>query len=101
MARLDQAYGRPVLAPRLPPVGELVYTVLSQNTADVNTDRTYAALRRRFATWSEVRDAPVGDVEQAIAAGGLSHVKAPRIGAILRALSAAGGEPDLEPARRA
>ena len=64
MARLDQAYGRPVLAPRFPPVGELVYTVLSQNTADVNTDRTYAALRRRFPTWSEVRDAPVAEVER-------------------------------------
>ncbi len=95
MARLDQAYGRPLLAARFPPVGELVYTVLSQNTADVNTDRTYAALRRRFPTWSEVRDAPVAEVQQAIAAGGLSHIKAPRIGAILRALSEAGGEPDL------
>jgi endonuclease-3 len=95
VARLDQAYGRPLLAPRFPPVGELVYTVLSQNTTDVNTDRTYAALRRRFPTWSEVRDAPVAEVEEAIAAGGLSHVKAPRIGAILRALSTAGGEPGL------
>jgi endonuclease-3 len=95
VARLDQAYGRPVLAPRFPPVGELVYTVLSQNTADVNTDRTYAALRRQFATWREVRDAPVAEVEKTIAPGGLSHVKAPRIGAILRALSEAGGEPDL------
>jgi endonuclease-3 len=69
--------------------------VLSQNTADVNTDRTYAELRRRFATWSAVRDAPVDEVERAIALGGLSHVKAPRIVAILRALSPAGGEPDL------
>ena len=95
MVRLDEAYGRPLLSPRFPPVGELVYTVLSQNTTDVNTDRTYAALRRRFATWSEVRDAPVAEVEEAIAAGGLSHVKAPRIGAILQALSEAGSEPDL------
>ena len=95
MVRLDQAYGRPVLAPRLPPVGELIYTVLSQNTSDVNTDRTYAALRRRFPTWSEVREAPVDEVEQAIALGGLSHVKAPRIVKILDALSPDGGEPDL------
>ena len=95
VARLDDAYGRPRLEPRFPPVGELIYTVLSQNTADVNTDRTYAELRRRYPTWSEVRDAPVAQVEQAIALGGLSHVKAPRIVAILQALSAAGGEPDL------
>ena len=95
VARLDEAYGRPVLAPRLPPVGELVYTVLSQNTADVNTDRTYAELRRRFPTWSQVRDAPVDEVEQAIALGGLSHVKAPRIVTILGAISRGDGEPDL------
>jgi endonuclease-3 len=95
VARLDRAYGRPPLEPRFPPVGELIYTVLSQNTADVNTDRTYAELRRRYPTWSEVRDAPVAQVEQAIALGGLSHMKAPRIVAILQALSAAAGEPDL------
>jgi endonuclease-3 len=77
-----------VLAPRFPPVGELVYTVLSQNTADVNTDRTFAELTRRFPTWSAVRDAPVAAIEDAIALGGLSHVKAPRIAAILRAISA-------------
>jgi endonuclease-3 len=84
VARLDDAYGRPLLAPRFPPVGELVYTVLSQNTADVNTDRTFAELTRRFPTWSAVRDAPVAAIADAIALGGLSHVKAPRI-----------GEPDL------
>ena len=45
---LDDLYGRPVLAPRYPPVDELVFTVLSQNTADVNTERTFAALKARF-----------------------------------------------------
>ena len=39
---LDDFYGRPVLSPRYPPVDELVFTVLSQNTADVNTERTFA-----------------------------------------------------------
>jgi len=94
---LDDAYGRPVLTPRLAPVDELVYTVLSQNTADVNTDRTFAELRRRFPTWSAVRDAPVAEIEAAIGLGGLAATKAPRIKAILGALSAAAdtAEPDL------
>lgn len=92
---LDDAYGRPVLSPRYPPVDELVYTVLSQNTADVNTDRTFAALRARFARWSEVRDAPVATIEEAIAPGGLAHTKAPRIKAILQAVSERTGTPDL------
>ena len=100
VAALDDFYGRPVWEPRYPPVDELVYTVLSQNTADVNTERTFAALKRRFPTWVAVREADVGDVEDAIALGGLAHTKAPRIQRILAAISERGGAPDLERARR-
>jgi len=92
---LDDFYGRPVLTPRLPPVDELVFTVLSQNTADVNTERTFAALREAFPDWSAVRDAPVQRIEATIALGGLAHTKAPRIKRILEALSGRTGAPDL------
>jgi endonuclease III len=92
---LDEAYGRPVLSPRYPPVDELIYTVLSQNTSDVNTDRTFAALKARYPGWSEARDAPVQEIEQTIAMGGLAHTKAPRIKQILGAISERTGEPDL------
>jgi endonuclease-3 len=97
VALLDDAYGRPLLTPRLPPVDELVYTVLSQNTADVNTDRTFAELKRRFPAWSAVRDAPVEEIADAIKLGGLAATKAPRIKAILAAVSSPGegGEPEL------
>ncbi len=92
---LDDAYGRPVLSPRYPPVDELVYTILSQNTADVNTDRTFSALKVRFPRWAEARDAPVELIEAVIAPGGLAHTKAPRIKAVLEAVSERTGEPDL------
>ena len=92
---LDDAYGRPVLSPRYPPVDELVYTILSQNTADVNTDRTFAALKARFPRWTEVRDAAVAQIEETIALGGLARTKAPRIKAVLEAISERTGEPDL------
>jgi endonuclease-3 len=95
IALLDDLYGRPLWSPRYPPVDELVYTVLSQNTADVNTERTFAALKARFPDWRAVRDAPVAEVEQAIALGGLARVKAPRIKAILAAVSERTGDPDL------
>ena len=95
VAVLDDFYGRPVLAPRYPPVDELVFTVLSQNTADVNTERSFAALKARFPDWASARDAPVDDIEAAIALGGLAHTKAPRIKRILEALSEPSGEPDL------
>lgn len=95
MRRLDEYYGRPVWAPRYAPVDELVFTVLSQNTADVNTARTFASLTRRLPTWSAVRDAPVQEVMAAISLGGLAATKGPRIQTILSALSRRTGEPDL------
>jgi endonuclease-3 len=92
---LDDFYGRPMLSPRYPPVDELVFTVLSQNTADVNTERTFASLKARFPEWTAVRDASAEEIEEAIALGGLSHTKAPRIKRILEALSERTGAPDL------
>ena len=94
-AILDDFYGRPVLSPRYPPVDELVFTVLSQNTADVNTERTFAALKARFPQWAMARDASAEQIEEAIALGGLAHTKAPRIKRILAAISEPSGAPSL------
>jgi len=91
--RLREMYGRPVNEPHGHPIAELVKTVLSQHTSDRNRDRAFAALRERFPTWEEVRDAPVMAVEEAIRTGGLGKQKAPRIQAILEQL---GDPPDLD-----
>ncbi len=91
--RLRKMYGRPVNRPHGHPIAELVKTVLSQHTNDRNRDRAFAALRERFPTWEEVRDAPVGEVEGAIRVGGLGKQKAPRIQSILGQL---GEPPDLD-----
>ena len=53
--------------------------MLCQNTADVNTERTFASLKARFPDWGAARDASVEEIEEAIALGGLAHTKAPRI----------------------
>jgi endonuclease-3 len=82
-------YGVPLMAPHGDPLAELVLTVLSQSTNDRNRDVAYLRLRERFATWVQVRDAEVGEVEEAIRPGGISKVKSARIQAILRAI----GEP--------
>ena len=84
--RLRRAYGAPPAPRRLPPLDELVLTILSQNTNDTNRDRAYAELRRTLASWDEVADAPLPVIERAIRSGGLAPTKAPRIRAVLRAL---------------
>jgi endonuclease-3 len=85
--RLREIYGTPLMRPHGHPLAELVLTVLSQSTNDRNRDVAFLRLRERFATWEQVRDAPLGEVEEAIRPGGISKVKSARIQAILRAIS--------------
>jgi endonuclease III len=88
--RLAAEYGRPVLRPHQAPIDELVLTVLSQNTNDRNRDVAYRRLRERFASWDDVREAPVAEVEEAIRPGGLAPTKAVRLQEILRGLERRG-----------
>ncbi len=85
--RLRLVYGIPGAEPHGDPLAELVLTVLSQSTNDRNRDVAYFRLRDRFASWDEVRDAPVDAVEEAIRPGGISKVKSARIRDILAAIS--------------
>jgi endonuclease III len=89
--RLREVYGIPLMRPHGDPIAELILTVLSQSTNDRNRDVAYLRLRERFASWEQVRDAPLAEVEEAIRPGGISKVKSARIQAILRAISDRGG----------
>ena len=86
LRRLRRAYGGPPPPRRLPPLDELVLTVLSQNTNDTNRDRAYADLRERFPEWDEVADAPLPAIARAIRHGGLGPTKSVRLREILRTL---------------
>jgi endonuclease-3 len=86
VSRLAAAYGAPRRHRRLPALAELVLTILSQNTSDLNSERAYARMRERFPTWQDVRDAPEADLVDALRPGGLAAQKAPRIQAVLREL---------------
>jgi endonuclease III len=85
--RLRQVYGIPLAKPHGHPIAELILTVLSQSTNDRNRDVAYLALRERFPSWEEVRDAPVDEIEFAIRPGGISKVKSVRIKQILERIS--------------
>lgn len=81
--RLREMYGRPLNLPHRRPIDELVRTILSQATSDLNRDRAFDALTTALPDWRAVRDAPVEEIERAIRPGGLSNRKAPRIKAVL------------------
>jgi endonuclease III len=84
--RLRAAYGKPAARTARPALDELVLTILSQNTSDLNSERAYARMRERFPTWAAVRDAPEAELVDALRPGGLAVQKAPRIQAVLRDL---------------
>jgi endonuclease-3 len=93
---LRELYGIPSAPPHRRPLDELILTVLSQSTNDRNRDVAFLRLRERFpgrtpsdVSWSDARDAPLEEVEEAIRPGGISRVKSVRIQAILTAI----GEP--------
>ena len=92
---LLKAFGEPIWRNPLPAIDELVSTILSQNTNDVNRDRAFNALRAKFKTWEEVRDADTEDVISAIRPAGLANQKGPRMQQVLNAITAERGSLDL------
>jgi endonuclease-3 len=94
--QLLEFFGYPHWREPLPPLDELVSTILSQNTNDTNRDRAYTALRFRFPTWEAVRDAPQNEVIDAIRPAGLANQKGPRIQAVLQEISAETGRLSLD-----
>jgi endonuclease-3 len=94
--RLIDFYGYPTWRNPLPPIDELVSTILSQNTNDTNRDRAFQALVDRYPTWEEVRDADSDQVIDTIRSAGLANQKGPRIQNILREITDQRGELDLD-----
>jgi len=88
---LLRAYGEPLWRNPLPPLDELVSTILSQNTNDINRDKAFFALKERFETWEEVRDASTQAVIDCIRPAGLANQKGPRIQTVLREITAERG----------
>lgn len=93
---LVEEFGLPDWRPHLSPVGELVSTILSQNTTDTNRDTAYDSLREQFPTWEQVRDAPEEQIIDAIRTAGLANQKGPAIQNALRAISEERGAIELD-----
>jgi endonuclease-3 len=95
-AILLDAYGKPPRRKRLEPLGELIATILSQNTSDVNSERAFGALLGRFGDFEAVRAATPTAIEEAIRGGGLARLKSIRIKRVLEDLWQERGELSLD-----
>jgi endonuclease-3 len=109
---LRQMYGKPEWQRVYDPTSELILTMLSANSADINAEKAFDALCRHWppqpgieragagsgfrpgwggvgieesgADWAAVADAPLDELINVIRPGGLAPTKAPRIQAVLR-----------------
>jgi endonuclease-3 len=93
---LRDAYGHPDWRPSYPPVDELVLTILSANTSDVNSGRAFQQLKTTYPDWAAVMNAPVHELAEVIRPGGLGPTKAPRIQAALRHILDERGEFNID-----
>jgi endonuclease-3 len=93
---LKEVYGIPEWREPLPPVDELISTILSQNTNDINRDVAFNRLKEKFPNWESVRDAAEIEVIEAIRPAGLANQKGPRMQAILRQITEERGTLDLD-----
>ena len=121
---LREMYGVPTWQRFHDPTTELVLTMLTANSADINAEKAFDAMCRRWppqadranpnaqvgyragwggvgiqepeADWAAVADAPLDELIDVIRPGGLGPTKAPRIQAVLRHLFAERGDYSLE-----
>lgn len=94
---LRNRYGTPPPPERKPPLDELILTILSQNTNDVNRDRAFHALKERCPELKDVLTLADGDLARIIGPAGLGPTKSRRIKELLQHLYGNGrkGLPDL------
>lgn len=88
-------YGNPDWRSHYEPLDELILTILSANTSDVNSHRAFRQLKEAYPTWEAVMNAPLDELIEVIRPGGLAPTKAPRIQAALRRILAERGDFDI------
>ena len=118
---LGELYGPQIWRRRLDPTSELILTILTQNSADINAEKAFVALRAAYPSgkaeeihepgagwgggglppgappdWTAVENAPLPQLIDVIRPGGLAPTKAPRLQATLRRIREERGDHSLE-----
>ena len=63
---------------------ELIFTVLTQNTSDINAEKAFKNLKSRYINWDEIAKSTDEKLERIIRIGGLGKQKSIRIKKILK-----------------
>jgi endonuclease-3 len=92
---LERTYGVPENRRTSDPLDMLIKIILSQATSDVNSERTFAALKKRFPLWDALARARTSTIAETIRSGGLANQKATVIKDVLRQIKEEHGTLDL------
>jgi len=94
--RLLAHYGPP--PPREPwdPLTQFIYSLLSSRTKTADSHQVLRDLRKQYATWDDLRDAPLEEIERAIALVTFPEVKAPQLKTALLQITARYGSLTLD-----
>ena len=92
---LENKYGKRKFAPHHDPLSELILTILSQNTSDLNSRAAFAALKSHFKNWEDLLKADPANIAEIIKSGGLGQIKAGRIQQALQGIQERQGSLDL------
>jgi endonuclease-3 len=96
IAILNENYGEKKWERWREPIGELIRTILSQNTTDKNSLRAYANLIEKYPSWDKLLSAKEEEIIEPIRSGGLANIKAKKIKNCLKEIKAREGKLTLE-----
>lgn len=95
--RLIEGYGEPIWQAGQDALDELILTILSANTNDVNSGRAFDQLKTAFGDdWDAIRHALLEAIKTAIRPAGMYNQKAPHIVAVLERLQRERGNYNLD-----
>ncbi len=92
---LRDEYGHVEWKPGGDPALELLRTILSQHTSDINSHRAFDNLMQAYKSLDVIANAPVSEIEDIIRTGGLAGIKAARIKAVLSIIKQKTGNYDI------
>ncbi len=93
---LLEHYGVPPAREPWDPLTQFIYSLLSSRTKTAESMQVMKDLRARFASWEDLRDATVDEIERAIAVVTFPEVKAPRLKMALMQITARYGSLTLD-----
>ena len=92
---LNKQYGDIEWRDEMETLDELIFTVLTQNTSDINAEKAFKNLKSRYINWNEIVESTDEKLETIIRIGGLGKQKSIRIKKILKEIYLRTGGYDL------